>query len=151
MEFVVDEMDKHPALVVLDYVQRIRAEANAPRREQVMQIVDRAKDLALAFGCPVLLGTQAGRHVLERSWKLPQLHDAQETSNLEQSADKFISVWMPKTSEPPNSTVGDPPLIVTDNLLYASVLKQKFGPAPILRALKVYPEVNDIQKWSDYD
>ena len=144
LAYIVDERGKVPALVCLDYAQRIRPDKNGPRREQVMAIVDQAKDLALSFSCPVIIGTQSGRQVLERKWKLPQISDGQETSNLEQSADKFISLWMPKTSEPPDSMVGVPAIPVTDNLLYVGLLKQKFGPAPRIYALHVEPAINEI-------
>jgi replicative DNA helicase len=110
-----------------------------------MDIVDRAKDMALAFRCPVILGCQAGRGVKERQWRLPQLDDGQETSNLEQSADKFVSVWMPK-NDYPNQTIDGPtgPIMVTNNMLIIGIMKQKFGPAPVIGMYHVKPEVNEI-------
>lgn len=143
LAFAVDEMGHKPALICLDYLQRIRSEDNRSRREQVMEMVDRAKDMALAFSCPVMLGTQAGRQVLDRAWKLPQMHDSQETSNIEQSADKFLSLWMPKNTEVPGEMIQDK-YPVTDNLLLLGLLKQKFGPAPKILALHVEPAVNEI-------
>lgn len=148
LAFVVDKMGFNPALVVLDYLQRIRREQGSGTREQYMEIVDRAKDMALAFSCPVLLGTQASRGVLDRKWKLPQVSDSQETSNLEQSADKYLSVWMPKNTEPRGAIIGEGEgqFSVTDNLLMLSILKQKFGPAPRTYALHVEPELNEIHR-----
>ena len=148
LAFIVDEMGKRPRLIALDYLQRIRVDGQSrDRRVNVMEIVDRAKDMALAFNVPVLLGTQAGRQVDERKWKLPQMADGQETSNLEQSADKMLSVWMPKTSEMIGSMVGkNPELEVTHDLLYLALLKQKFGAAPCTYALKVLPAINKIER-----
>jgi len=101
MAYMVDVQGIEPALISLDYLQRIRREGGAEPRMQFMEIVDRAKDMALAFHCPVMLGSQAKRDVKERKWRLPQADDGQETSNLEQSADSLLSVWMPKNDYPP--------------------------------------------------
>ena len=146
LAYVVDEAGKKPRLICLDYLQRIRPDSGSTLREKYMEIVDRAKDMALAFSVPVVLGTQAGRQVDERKWKLPQMNDSQETSNLEQSADNMISVWMPKTSEMLDTYVGNPEMQVTKDLLYLSLLKQKFGDAPCTYALRVRPEINKIER-----
>ena len=148
LSYVVDVHKKRPALVVLDYLQRINRvdSRSADIRVGFIEIVDRSKDLALAFHCPVLLGTQAGRQVLDRKWKQPSIADSSETSNLEQSSDKVLSVWLPKTSEPPNSQLryGSMEFAVNDNLLLVHLLKQRYGLAPYLFALHVKPEVNQI-------
>lgn len=143
-------------VVVLDYLQRIRpdAEDGQDRREQVMEIVNRAKDCALSFGCTTLLGVQAKREVAEREMKLPRQSDAQESSNVEQTSDKIISLWYPWKTEKPNSTIkttciktdregstGSPRIIeetwkVTPNLLLVGIPKQKMG--PIIDAVPVY-------------
>ena len=147
LAYIVDEAGKTPRLICLDYLQRIRPDnGSGTQREKMMGIVDRAKDMALAFNVPVVLGTQAGRQVDERKWKLPQMADGQETSNLEQSADVMMSVWMPKTSEMPGTYVGNPEMEVTEDLLYLGLLKQKFGVAPRTYALRVKPAINKIER-----
>lgn len=149
LEYIADDATDYPLkidLVVLDYLQRIHLESEESTREGYMHIVDRAKDAALAFGCPVLLGVQAKREVQDRTWKLPALRDGLETSNIEQSADKFLSVWMPKTTEIPGSQIEGPggKLEVTENLLLMGLLKQKLGEAPRMFALFVDPSTNQI-------
>lgn len=148
LEHIVDVQKVSPVLIVLDYLQRVRREGGESLREGYMEIVSRAKDMALAFHCPVILGSQAGRQVKERNaeWRLPQLDDGQETSNLEQSADKFLSVWMPKNDHARGQTFeyAGQWFTVSDNLLILGILKQKFGPAPRIMALHVKPEVNEI-------
>jgi len=98
----------------------------------MMEIVDLATDMAIAFGTPVMLGTQAGRQVLERRWKLPQMHDAQETSNIEQSASAFLSLYMPAKTHAVGSVIeiAGQQVTVTKDLLIVALLKQKDGPAP---------------------
>jgi hypothetical protein len=74
------------------------------------------------------------------------LEDGQETSNLEQSADKFLSVWMPK-NDYPGQMIAAPnggEIMVTDNLLILGIMKQKFGKAPLTMYLHVKPETNEI-------
>lgn len=149
LAYVVDVQKKRPRLIVLDYLQRINRDdcRSNDIRVAMMEVVDRAKDMSLAFGCPVLLGTQAGRQVLERQWKMPTLADSQESSNLEQSSDKIISLWYPKTSDPLGADVRyskDLTFKVTNNLLLLNILKQKYGAAPAMLSLHVQPEVNKI-------
>lgn len=146
--FLIDTQGVKPDLIVLDYLQRIRREGDAGEaRMQFVEIVDRCKDMALAFNVPVLLGSQAGRAVKTRTWQLPQVEDAQETSNLEQSADSLLSVWMPKQSFPDGQVIeyGTLRLVVNPNLLVLGILKQKFGIAPKIMGLHVKPEVNEIR------
>ena len=133
-----------PRLILLDYLQRIRPDKGdgGTRREQMMEAVNKAKDLAVAFGATVLLGVQATRDVLDRKNKLPRMDDGQETSNIEQSADKVLSVWYPIKSEEAGSMVNSMP--VDENLLIIGVLKQKMGSAPHTVNVKVNPEQNII-------
>jgi len=98
--------------------------------------------MAISFGCPVLLGVQTGRQVMERDIKIPGIDDGQETSNIEQSSDKMLSVWYPIKTEDKGSLVAGEE--VTKNLLIVRLLKQKLGEAPATFALYVDPERNII-------
>lgn len=145
LEFICnDATDKKlkPKLIVLDYLQRIRPDPQdgSTKREQMLEAVNRAKDAAIAFGCPVLLGVQTGRETLDRADKTPTIDDGQETSNIEQSSDKMFGVWYPfKTEEPGGMLHGLP---ITKNLLVVRLLKQKLGEAPKTFSLFVDPEKN---------
>lgn len=146
LEYIIDVQKITPELIVLDYLQRIRRENNDEARLQFMEMVDRCKDMALAYHVPVMLGSQAKRTVKERAWRLPQSDDGQETSNLEQSADSLLSVWMPKQDYPPDHKIewGELKLTVSPNLLIVGILKQRFGIAPKVLPLHVRPEINEI-------
>jgi replicative DNA helicase len=140
----IDNTKHNFKMIVLDYLQRIRSDADDgdSKREQMMEAVNRAKDCAIAFACPVVLGVQIGRQILDRDDKSPRIDDGQETSNIEQSSDKMFGVWYPiKTEEPGKEIAG---VKVTKNLLIASLLKQKMGEAPATFALYVDPEKNLI-------
>lgn len=148
LAYLVDKQGVTPALICLDYLQRMRREGDSETRMQFVDLVDRCKDMALAFGVPVMLGSQASRKVREKSnaWRLPQPDHGQETSNLEQSADSLLSVWMPKQDYPTGQILEYGPLRlkVTPNLLVLGIMKQKFGSAPKVIPLHVRPEVNEI-------
>jgi replicative DNA helicase len=143
LAYIVDTQGRKIKLLVLDYLQRINRDdvRSTDARVGFMDIVDRTKDAALAFGCPVLLGCQAGRDTQSGSWKMPGIRDGQETSNIEQSADKFLALWYPKTSEPIGSALqlegSGRQATVTDHLMFVKLWKQKFGPAPKLLPLYV--------------
>lgn len=85
---------------------------------------------------------------------MPGIDDGQETSNIEQTSDKFISVWMPKTSEPAASRLGLPgsgvQVPVTDNLMLLELWKNKYGVAPRLFPLYVQPEICRFDKMDIY-
>lgn len=133
-------------MIALDYLQRIRPDASDGnnKREQMMEAVNKAKDLAISFGCPVLLGVQAKREVLDREYKLPRLDDGLETSNIEQSSDKIISLWYPIKTDPAGKLIESVKTRVTQNLLICGLLKQKMGAAPVVLPLFVNPEKNVI-------
>jgi len=125
-------------LIVLDYLQRIRRTVKSgDLREGYMDIVDQAKDMALK--CPVVLLSQAKREVNSRQMPLPELDDGQETSNLEQSCDHYMSVWMPKQKHKIGAkfTWHNVEYEVDDKLIMVGFLKQKMGPAPIYRIYKM--------------
>lgn len=133
-------------LVALDYLQRIRPDASDgyTKREQMMEAVNKAKDLSIQLGTPVALGVQASRDVLNRDYKLPRLDDGLETSNIEQSSDKVISLWYPIKTEEEGFYIEQDKVTVTENLLILGLLKQKLGAAPITMPLWVNPEKNYI-------
>ena len=100
-------------------------------------MVNRAKDCAISFGCPVLLGVQAKREVADRTDKMPQQNDAQESSNVEQTPDKVITLWYPHKTEDAGDVVTtkryvDKKIVteeweVSPNLLLVGLPKQKMG------------------------
>jgi replicative DNA helicase len=129
-----------PSLVILDYLQRMRSDPQdgGTRREQMMEAVNLSKDLAVSYGCPVILGVQSSREVLSRGDKIPTLQDGQETSNIEQSSDASFGCWYPIKSEKEGNMIDG--WRVNKNLFFLRLLKQKLGEAPATWALHVDPE-----------
>ena len=141
VEHLYDYHGKVARMIILDYLQRIRPMEN--RRDwhvSMMETVDKAKDMAIAFNVPVLLGTQASRETRKlANPKMPLLEHAQETSNIEQSASKFFSVCLPIKTMQEGETFeyAGNMFTVTKNLLLVALLKQKRGPAPAYFAFNV--------------
>ena len=144
LHWIEDQMGFKPRAIFLDYLQLMQSESDAERRLQISENINRSKDMAIAMGCPVIMGVQAAREVDSRSWKLPQLRDGQESSSVEQVADKMLSVWMPKTTEKIGELLAETGRTVTENLLVMSVIKQKLGPAGEWWGLYVDPTRNEI-------
>lgn len=149
INFVADgvvDTKQRVRMVVLDYLQRIRPDRTDgdTKREQMMEAVNKAKDLSIQLGCPVVLGVQAGRSVLQRDYKLPKLDDGLETSNIEQSSDKVLSLWFPIKTENEGAYIEQDKVKVSQNLLILGVMKQKMGIAPVSMPLYVNPELNYI-------
>ena len=147
IEFILNDAtaSRHkPKMIVLDYLQRIKPtkEDGFDRRIQVSNAVDSSKDMAISFGCPVVLGVQVDRSILSRDNKLPTMSDGQETSNIEQTSDKMLSVWYPIKTEPEGEMIGGE--TVTKNLLMMKLLKQKLGESNKTFALYIDPEKNLI-------
>jgi replicative DNA helicase len=140
---VTDQKFK-PRLIVLDYLQRIRPDGSDgnTKREQMMEAVNKSKDLGIQIGCPVVLGVQAGRSVLERDYKLPRLEDGLETSNIEQSSDKVLSLWYPIKTENEGKFIEIDKVTVNEHLLICGVMKQKMGVSPVSLPLYVDPALN---------
>jgi replicative DNA helicase len=153
VNFINDGVTDHkykPRLIVLDYLQRIRPDASdgSTKREQMMEAVNKSKDLAIQIGCSVMLGVQAGRGVLDRAYKLPRLEDGLETSNIEQSSDKVLSLWYPIKTEPDGKFIDVDNVKVHDHLLICGVLKQKMGIAPVSIPLYIDPALNIISSFT---
>jgi replicative DNA helicase len=148
LTWIEDNMQFRPRIVFLDYLQQMEPERRqgqeVNRRMDIFENVHRCKDMALALGCPVVLGVQAARSTDDRRWKLPQMGDQMESSNIEHTADKMLSVWMPKTSEEIGSWLPGTELQVSDNLLILGLVKQKMGPAGGWWGLYVDPSRNMI-------
>jgi replicative DNA helicase len=147
LSWVEEEAEMKIDMIVLDYLQRIRRTARSgDLREGYMDIVDEAKSMTLR--CPVVLLSQAKREVFSRKAPMPQLDDGQETSNLEQSADHFISLWMPKQKYPIGKSITwrGREYEVTDKLVMAGFLKQKMGAAPIYRQFEMEYGGTDIKE-----
>lgn len=80
-------------LVVVDYLQKMSGSDAFGRTERVAAIASDLKTIAGEFGTRIFAPAQAARDVDNRNNKVPQMHDCQWSSNIEQDADIVCSLY----------------------------------------------------------
>lgn len=77
-------------LIVVDYLQLVRAEGKLSPYEAVSEVSRSLKEIAKDADCPVLALAQLSREVEKRADKRPQLSDLRESGQIEQDADSVL-------------------------------------------------------------
>lgn len=120
-------------MVFVDYLQRIPFEGRVESKTIGLDdVLNRLKDGALSFGCPVVVGVQARREVDIRDRPIPLMDDGQWTSAIEQVSDKIISLVRPRKYRQEGEQFGEGEngiVVQGENQLLIALLKQKMGVA----------------------
>jgi replicative DNA helicase len=88
------KMDKNLGLIIIDYLQLMRASTHFERRDlEISEISRSLKILAKELNVPVIALSQLNRKLEERSDKRPQLSDLRESGALEQDADVVSFIY----------------------------------------------------------
>lgn len=94
-------------LLIVDYLQLMRGEANEQREAQVAQISRGLKALSMELGIPVIALAQVNRESQRQGQgvdRAPQLHHLRESGAIEQDADMVIMLdrpWMENKNRDP--------------------------------------------------
>lgn len=85
------------ALVMIDYIQLLKGNKNyRERRDQLADISEDVKTLAMELNIPILALAQMNREVEKgEKWRKPRLSDLRECGNLEQDADVVGMLFQP--------------------------------------------------------
>lgn len=86
-------------LLVVDYLALIRIQSNAPRHQQIDELVKQFKDLAGELNLAVVLLAQTNQNSVQRGDKAPQLTDLKESGGVAAHADVVIFVHRPEMHE----------------------------------------------------
>ncbi len=118
------DKDFRLGLVVVDYLQLLRAHERKENREQEISFISRSlKALAKELNVPVLALAQLNRQVETRANRKPMLADLRESGAIEQDADVIMFLSRPHMHDPD----AEPTLALVD------VAKQRNGPTDEIR------------------
>lgn len=126
----------------LDYLQVLpidpevkTAKLESQRRLQVMQDVNRLREMTTKLEAPGIVPLQAKQDLKSTAepYHIPQMYDGMETSAIATRFDRLISLWMPSTTHPneigqslTNARTGDS-VTVGANSMWMQVVKQRGG------------------------
>lgn len=139
-----------PVIAFVDFLQNITP--SNPRDDRVTQTwraCDELKQMARSCGIPVVIACQAGREVMKREFKLPEIFDGQWASHIEQMSDKVIALWYPWLTEAPGKYLNEIRARVDQHLLVCGLRKQRHAPSGQIFPLWFDPSRNEIREWSN--
>ena len=130
---IESEFGLTPALVVIDYIQKISLSRYKDRTQQVTEAVMGAKPLAGDIGAPIVMCVQASREVDSYKAKIPHPSDCQHASAIEQESDKLFGIWRPWLTETEyrdqTRSFNGKDLKITPYLFIMKTLKQRWDDA----------------------
>jgi replicative DNA helicase len=107
-----------PALIGVDYLQRLSAPGRADRHLEVGAFADQLKDIAQDFNMPVIAPCQLNRGPETRTTKnanRPKLSDLRESGNIEQTADVVALLFRPDYYDKESPRSGEADIDIAKN------------------------------------
>jgi replicative DNA helicase len=145
---LADVWKVRPAIIYVDYLQAITPEnLRDERRIQVLKNADRLQLLSKTLAAPIVVGCQVGNQVLGRDFKLPEIADNQETSRIQQDADKVITLWYPCKTEPKGKVIEELDIAVNNRLMVMGIRKQRHAASGQVFPLEFDPARNIFTTW----
>ncbi|OMI06405.1 replicative DNA helicase [Bacillus paralicheniformis] len=135
--------DNQKHLVIIDYLQLIRAIGKYERRDlEVGSITAELKEMARAFKIPIILLSQLSRAVEQRQDKRPMMSDLRESGSIEQDADVVMFLYRDDYYDK-NSEL--------KNIIEIDLAKQRNGPTGMIQAsfIKEYGRFINLARQMD--
>jgi replicative DNA helicase len=101
-----------PAVIVVDYLQLMRADKAENRNQEISQITAGLKALAKDFSCPVIALSQLSRDVEKRADKRPLMSDLRDSGAIEQDADVILFPYRDEYYNPDSPDKGTVELLM---------------------------------------
>lgn len=147
-----NKRDLQVDMIFVDYLQRIPFEGRPESKViGIDENMNKLKDLALIFACPLVCGVQARREVDDRDVPVPELNDGQWCSSVEQVSDKILSVVRPIKYRKEGDLFGKKVLVQGRNQMLICILKQKLGDAPFTIWVTFDPQYNQMCEAEEKD
>ena len=140
--YVIEAFKVRPALISIDYLQAlpkdvdiVKTADDSQRRLQVRRDAYRCRQMSTYFSAPVWVACQAKQQLANvvsdkgNPLLIPGMYDINESADVSQRFDRLIATWLPARTYPIGTKlrVGQEDIIVTDNLLFIKVNKQRGG------------------------
>jgi replicative DNA helicase len=132
------------AIIAVDYLQLVkstRKELFIDKRARFLHVLEELNQLKKELNTRVILLSQIGRNVKERSEKRPTINDASETAGIEELSDLLISFYRDEYYNPDT----------TDRwIMEVSVLKGRSVPTGTIKVLfnGAYSTIQDLKHGS---
>lgn len=127
---ILHDMGVRVEMVGIDYLQRVKSDYGYSSRKDIADEASAgAKDIALKYGAAVILASQLGRQVDDRTPQLPTESDYKESGNIEEDADICMSMFYPfkyyqEGDKIPGSKTGE---TCSKNKVFVRIHKQRGG------------------------
>ena len=129
-------------VLFVDYIQRIKVEANIPKHERIEVVVMSLKSLAKELNIAVVALAQVNRQVEARPNKRPLMSDLKDSGSIEQEADCIMALYRDEVYNPETTDIG---------VAEINILKNRHGPVGCIRCFwnGEYMQFLNIEKYRE--
>lgn len=133
-------------MIFVDYLQRIPFEGRPENKIVGMdENINRLKDMALQFACPIAVGVQSRREVDQYRVPIPEMGDGAWCAGIEQCSDKVMASVRPIKYKKIGDMFGST-MVQGRNQSFLGLWKQRLGDAPFSWWLTFDPQYNRLNE-----